>query len=228
MQEPNYYSILTYEILYNKDLSSSEKLLYATITSLSQKDGYCYASNETMAKLYNTTEITISRQIKKLKDNGFLNIIYEKNGSAITNRKIYPLTKKITAINENDNGAVNKNVKDNIISNNNIESNIIIKEKFEKFYSEYPRKVKKDLVRKWFDKNKPDDELFEIMMSSLYKFKKTYDWIKENGKYIPYPSSWLNEKRWEDEFEDLKEKEEKDEPFVEVFDYDWLNEGEEE
>ena len=103
-----------------------------------------------------------------------------------------------------------------------------IKDKFMAFYESYPRKVKKDLVEKWFDKNEPDDELFETMMQSLEKFKNSYDWIKDNGQFIPYPSSWLNQKRWEDEIEEMKEKEKEKEPFVEIFDYDWLNESEEE
>ena len=29
--------------------------------------------------------------------------------------------------------------------------------------------------------------------------KELDDWKKQNGKYIPYPSTWLNQKRWEDE-----------------------------
>ena len=28
---------------------------------------------------------------------------------------------------------------------------------------------------------------------------KTKDWLKENGKYIPFPATYLNGKRWEDE-----------------------------
>ena len=26
--------------------------------------------------------------------------------------------------------------------------------------------------------------------------------IKDNGQYIPYPTTWLNQKRWEDELND--------------------------
>ena len=29
----------------------------------------------------------------------------------------------------------------------------------------------------------------------------TEQWKKDNGKYIPYPSSWLNAKGWEDEIQ---------------------------
>ena len=37
------------------------------------------------------------------------------------------------------------------------------------------------------------------MMNSLEQFKGSEDWLKEKGQYIPYPTSWLNQKRWEDE-----------------------------
>jgi hypothetical protein len=29
--------------------------------------------------------------------------------------------------------------------------------------------------------------------------KQSEDWIKENGKYIPHPATWLNAKGWLDE-----------------------------
>lgn len=37
------------------------------------------------------------------------------------------------------------------------------------------------------------------MMSSLEQFRGSKDWLKDNGQYIPYPSTWLNQRRWEDE-----------------------------
>ena len=70
---------------------------------------------------------------------------------------------------------------------------------FNEFYSKYPRKVKKQDVKKWFKKNKPSSELFSTMMSSLEQFRGSKEWLKDNGQYIPYPSTWLNQKRWEDE-----------------------------
>jgi predicted phage replisome organizer len=88
------------------------------------------------------------------------------------------------------------------------------KNKFLAFYENYPRKVKKNLVEKWFEKNKPDDELFKKIMESLEKFKKTDDWNKDNGQFIPYPSSWLNQKRWEDEIEVKLSNEEKRELLI--------------
>mgnify|MGYP001055530309 CR=1 FL=1 len=70
---------------------------------------------------------------------------------------------------------------------------------FEKFYKAYPKKVKKQDVKKWFKKNNPSKELFSFMMNKLEQFKKSADWIKDKGQFIPYPTTWLNQKRWEDE-----------------------------
>ena len=75
----------------------------------------------------------------------------------------------------------------------------IAEKQFEEFYSNYPKKRSKDLVLKWFMKNKPDKALFETIMTKLLIYKKTKQWNTDNGKFIPYPSTWLNQKRWEDE-----------------------------
>lgn len=71
--------------------------------------------------------------------------------------------------------------------------------KFDKFYKNYPKKVQKQNVKKWFKKNNPNNELFNIIMNKLEEFKQSNNWKKDNGQYIPYPTTWLNQKRWEDE-----------------------------
>ena len=82
---------------------------------------------------------------------------------------------------------------------------------FNEFYSAYPRKVKKQKVKEWFMKNTPSNELFSSMMNSLEQFRASRDWQKDGGRFIPHPSTWLNQRRWEDEtvsqdsFDDFKE-----------------------
>lgn len=165
-EEPNYYSIITYNVLYSDKISSSEKLLYATLTSLSQKDGYCYASNKYLSELYKTSDVTISRQLNKLKSEGFIEIIYEKSGGVIINRKIEPLTKMLTAVNKNVNGAVNKNVKDNNISNiNNISINNIFK------------KPSVEEIKKYCEERKNN-----IDAESFYDFYESKGWYVGKNK----------------------------------------------
>ena len=92
---------------------------------------------------------------------------------------------------------------ENIFDNVDVEFEEIKKQKwqnqFEEFYNAYPRKVKKQDVKKWFEKNRPSNELFSSMINSLEQFRASKDWQKDGGQYIPYPSTWLNQKRWEDE-----------------------------
>ena len=42
-------------------------------------------------------------------------------------------------------------------------------------------------------------ELLRNMRKSIEQSKKSEQWTKDNGKYIPMPSTWLNQRRWEDE-----------------------------
>lgn len=75
----------------------------------------------------------------------------------------------------------------------------IWEQQFEEFYKKYPKKVKKQDVKKWFRKNQPSNELFSFMINKLEQFRGSTDWQKDGGSYIPYPSTWLKQKRWEDE-----------------------------
>lgn len=88
-------------------------------------------------------------------------------------------------------------------------NNEIYEKQFEQFYKNYPRKVKKQDVKKWFLKNKPNQELFDIMIKSLELFKKDKEWLKDNGQFIPHPTTWLNQKRWEEKLDVLEKENEK-------------------
>lgn len=70
---------------------------------------------------------------------------------------------------------------------------------FETFYQAYPRKIGKINVEKWFNKNKPDEELMNKILTSLEEHKKLKQW--QDKQFIPYPATWLNQKRWEDELD---------------------------
>jgi hypothetical protein len=44
------------------------------------------------------------------------------------------------------------------------------------------------------------------MLSAVEAQKQTDQWTKDGGQYIPHPSTWLNQGRWEDETEIEVEK----------------------
>ena len=70
---------------------------------------------------------------------------------------------------------------------------------FDAFWSVYPKKKAKEAARKAWAKLKPDESLGKEIIQAVMESAKTKDWLKENGKYIPYPATYLNGKRWEDE-----------------------------
>lgn len=72
---------------------------------------------------------------------------------------------------------------------------------FESFWQEYPKKVAKQHAKQCFEKLKPTKELLDIMLAAIKKQKKCKQWKEENGKFIPNPSTWLNQGRWMDEVE---------------------------
>lgn len=77
---------------------------------------------------------------------------------------------------------------------------------FKQFWQAYPKKVSKAESIKWFQKNKPTQEQVDYMIYKIGLFKETKIWQDNNGQYIPHPSTWLNQKRWEDELEERKDK----------------------
>ena len=73
------------------------------------------------------------------------------------------------------------------------------KKLFDEFWSAYPKKKSKGQAEKTFNKLKPTEELVEKMIEAIELSKRTKQWVRDDGQFIPYPSTWLNAKGWEDE-----------------------------
>lgn len=72
---------------------------------------------------------------------------------------------------------------------------------FEEFWKQYPRKEGKQNAMKAFEKQCKNEDTFKAIMDGLQKRVKL-DWSRrpaEEKKFIPHPSSWLNQSRWNDE-----------------------------
>lgn len=138
-----YYAIIPATVLFNEKVKANEKLLYAIITVLSNKEGYCYASNAYLGKLLNAKPHTISKWVSHLRELGFLCLDIIKNDKGeIIQRRIYTNDTPYT-INRTYPYSINKtegmsqkgqynNIIDNNINNNKIDrlfNYIIRKEK---------------------------------------------------------------------------------------------------
>ena len=71
-------------VLLDEDLSSTTNLLMGLITTLSMKDGYCYASNRYLSNLLKVSKRTISSSITALRRKKYVEI-----GNDDSARKIY-------------------------------------------------------------------------------------------------------------------------------------------
>ena len=69
---------------------------------------------------------------------------------------------------------------------------------FDAFWKAYPRKVAKQAALKAWNKatKKPT---IEVILSALEIQKKSEQWTKDDGQFIPHPATWINAGRWDDE-----------------------------
>jgi hypothetical protein len=69
---------------------------------------------------------------------------------------------------------------------------------FALFWGKYPKKKDRARAEKLFTRKVRDVDTFKKVMSGLERALK--EWEGKDEQYIPYPTTWLNGERWEDEF----------------------------
>lgn len=111
--------------------------------------------------------------------------LYQQNEQQLEQQVNNKRTTSEQQVNTNKN---EKNVK-------NERNNISIAQ-FEEFWKAYPKKRSKENCLKWYLKNKPTEEEQKQILLAIAFFKNDKQWKDE--QYIPYPSTFLNQKRWED------------------------------
>lgn len=70
---------------------------------------------------------------------------------------------------------------------------------FAAFWAAYPKKKSKGQALSAWKKLKPDSSLQALILKAVEAQKRSPDWQKDKGQYIPYPATWLNAMAWEDE-----------------------------
>lgn len=131
MDEVNYYAIIPAKVRY-ADIPPMAKLLYGEITALSNKKGFCWATNSYFANLYKMADKSISRLIETLTKNGFIICQYDNTQENKTRRKIHineSIDKNVYTqkcgggIDKNVEAGIDKNVEHNNTSMNNTSMN---------------------------------------------------------------------------------------------------------
>ena len=172
--KPNYYAIIPAKVRYSS-LKPNAKLLYGEITALSNKLGYCYASNNYFAELYGVSKNTVSRWLSDLKKLGFITIEIQRNEKKEIIKRIIGIDKKVVSSND-------KIVKENNTSNNNTSNNITIKEKFiaEVMTFDYPKSMLEDFINYWTEGKKK----MRFQKQSTFEIKlRLFRWAKNENKW---------------------------------------------
>lgn len=213
------YTIMSNYHLQDNNLSLKAKGLLSVMLSLPNEWDYSSRGLSTICK---ETKDTINKILKELEESGYLErkavylkgkisdweYIIHSNNLCIKKQDIEK--QDIESYDGNkilNNKILNNKILTNKKKNNKKEKDNFNQSLFDKFWNAYPKKVSKGNAEKWFIKNQPSEELVDLMVSKIELLKTTNQWLSKNGQYIPYPTSWLNAKGWEDEVENLTEKE---------------------
>ena len=230
----SYYAIIPANVRYCKGLPPNAKLLYGEITALCNEKGYCWATNRYFAELYEVSNTSISIWISKLKDQGFISVEmeYKKGSKEILNRYIKILNDPIK---ENLNTPIKENLKDNTtVINNTLNNKTVVSinrkkhdllqqpksvsysNQFEDFWKLYPKKTGKKFAYTCYQKARMSND---ILLPAVREQIRSKQW--QRG-YVPNPSTWLNQGRWDDEV-----MEEKSEVRIEMEEtMEWMPPGE--
>lgn len=219
VQKPGYWAVLPAAVRYDPQLPPSAKILYAEISALTDQRGFCFASNDYFRKLYGMSERTLQEQLRALKRRGYISISDGDGGAG--RRKIYaginPLQENPAencGVTPQKTAGSNNNKKDNNNPPTSPPGGERAKEKtvkrepswkperFAGFWNYYPKsahKSKQAAIKAW-DQLKPGDELIDEIAKALRRQMATDQW--QRGIGIPYPSTYLRQRRWEDEIAD--------------------------
>lgn len=207
-REPAYYAVIPANVRYDSRLRPSAKLLYGELTALCDKSGYCWARNKYFADLYGVCESTVASILRDLEKCGYIRreVIRDERG-AVTERRIYAGTFNVRPSPRNLQEGSCRNLGDppsEICRENNTSINNIPPiapqggeaADFDLFWQAYPKKVGKQAARKAFHRAKAP---VESLLHAISEQKRSAQWSREGGRFIPNPATWLNQGRWEDE-----------------------------
>jgi len=217
------------DIYLHKQLTPTEKLLLAEVTSFS-KNGVCFASNEHFSEFLGISKSQVSRLITKLNRNGFVKVelIYKEGTKEVDKRLITPIgvnadtpthecadplrtdahTPTHSSVDplridayykEQSKSTLKEQVKDKKI--NKKENSPVIDREFEKLWSLYPRKIGK---KKAFDAYKKARKIkkipYEIIENGLYRYIRYLEQQGTDEQYIMHGSTWFFQEKWQDEY----------------------------
>lgn len=192
-------------IMQDKKLHITAKAIYAYLASFAGAGSSCYPSRGKICSDLGISGDTFTKYLKQLTDCGYLSVAQEKEQGRFSHN-VYTLPDMISPLPiESDTeasgpgGIVNKNNSSKSNRNSKKNSPTRATAGFADFWAVYPKKKSKEAAKKAWDKLRPDEKLRSIILQAVKHQSISPDWTKAGGQYIPYPATWLNNRRWEDD-----------------------------
>lgn len=177
-------------------LRPTEKFILVILANYSCEKGTCYPSHSHVADMVGLrTPKMVQKAIKKFSELGLLTIEHRKleNGGYTSN--LYHLN--LDGVAEYPRVQVESREVSQSTDNTKDKTKENLESRFNLFWTMYPRKVGKKDARTMFKRVSEKEN--EKLMYGLHRF------IEENEqtekRYIPHPSTWINQERWNDYFE---------------------------
>lgn len=202
--------MINYDLIADIALQSipnpTAKCVLIALAEYSNAEGACFPSQQTIAEKVHLSDRTVRSAIKWLSEHGYIRCLRRQGTS----------TKYIiTCMEEEDMTA--ENISYEVDSNNIVDLTKVNRTKsistsaenisapFEVFWLTYPRRIGKGAARTAFAKAKKT-----LSESKIIEAAQAYaDFCAEQGtekRFIPHPSTWLNQERWDDDLESEKEQ----------------------
>ena len=230
-EKPGYYAIIPAGVRYDKQLPQGAKLLYGEITALTNKNGYCWASNDYFAKLYSVSNRTIKSWLKCLEDNSYIHrVVKYKNGSKEIEQRfisIAPRSENLTpsAIKSTHPSEENcptsgrklhhpseENCPDNNTSiNKNIRASSTLESDFEKLWKLYPKKIGKKPALAAYKRvmsRKKNPATNRQIQDGIVAYRQLINSKGTEKQFIKDGSTFFNQESWNDYLEVIKEEQE--------------------
>lgn len=201
------------------DMPLGARCLYMTMGMLADDDGFVNAPKSIMRQCGATEDdlkVLLAKKFVLPFESGVIVIKHWRINNYLQKDRIQPTKyqEEFALLELEGNGAYTKQseacIHDSVyIDKNSKDKNSIDKntdsseQDFERFWSAYPKKKNKGQARSSFSRALKKTSV-ETMISAVEKQKQSKDWKKDNGQFIPYPSTWLNAEAWENEERDTQ------------------------
>lgn len=225
VKDGNFITIQSFMVKDLK-LKGNELLTYAIIYGFSQNgEDKFTGSLQYICDWTNSTKQGIMKSLKSLVEKGLIEKtdIYKNGVKFVEYHAI-----ELTSIKQNLTGYATKlnegmqqsltppmqqslpnNISLNTINNNIVDNIEIVSDTeaaFNKFWEVYPKKINKQGALKAFKKIPNLKTELPIILEAVERFKNSKGWQKDNGQFIPHPTTFINQERWKDEQEETRDE----------------------